>query len=122
MMGNELEWKSVPGGLCGPSEFTRKILNSGEERSTYTVYGKLGLNPLGRKEVILFCFLLLSSSIHRRSEWQPDRLAFFHQAAHFFIRPGARSKRFLAHYEPGVKGKREGSKPETGASRARPGP
>jgi hypothetical protein len=57
---DELEWKSVPGGS---SDFTREILNSGEERAKFTVYGNLGLNQYEKKEVILFCFLLLSSTI-----------------------------------------------------------
>ena len=56
-MGNELEWKLVPGGLCGSSEFTREILNSSDEWVKYTVYGKLGLNNLGSKEVLVYIFL-----------------------------------------------------------------
>ena len=59
-MGNELEWQLVPGGLCGSPEFTREIQNSGEERANHTVYGKLGTNNFGSKEVIFVYFLLLS--------------------------------------------------------------
>ena len=62
-MGNELEWQLVPGGLCGSPEFTREIQNSGEGRAKHTVYGKLGMNNLGSKKVILFYFLLLSKTI-----------------------------------------------------------
>jgi hypothetical protein len=62
-MGNELEWQSVPGGLCGSPEFTREIQNSGEERANHTVYGNLGMNNFAIQEVILFCFLMLSSTI-----------------------------------------------------------
>ena len=58
-MGNELEWRLVPGGLCGSAEFTKDILKSGEEMAKYTVYGKLGLNVFGSKEVL--CFVLLTS-------------------------------------------------------------
>lgn len=59
-MGNDLEWQLVPGGLCGSPEFTREIQNSGEERANHTVYGKLGTNNFGSKEVIFVYFLLLS--------------------------------------------------------------
>ena len=59
-MGNELEWQLVPGGLCGSPEFTREIQNSGEGRVLHTVYGKLGTNNFGSKEVIFVYFLLLS--------------------------------------------------------------
>ena len=59
-MGDELEWQLVPGGLCGSPEFTREIQNSGEERANHTVYGKLGTNNFGSKEVIFVYFLLLS--------------------------------------------------------------
>ena len=60
-MGNELEWLLVPGGLCGSPEFTREIQNSGEERANHTVYGNLGMNNFATQEVILLCFLMLSS-------------------------------------------------------------
>ena len=36
---NELEWLLVPGRLCISSEFTKEILNSGEERATYEKIG-----------------------------------------------------------------------------------
>jgi hypothetical protein len=48
----------VSGGLCGSSEFIGEILDSGEEMAKFTVYGKLGLNQMGRKEVILFYFFM----------------------------------------------------------------
>ena len=56
-MGNELEWQLVPEELCGSPEFTREIQNSGEGRALHTVYGKLGMNTYGSKEVILNNFL-----------------------------------------------------------------
>ena len=62
-MGNELKWQLVSGGLCGSPAFAREIQNSGEERAKHTVYGKLGMNNLGSKEVILFYFHLLSKTI-----------------------------------------------------------
>ena len=62
-MGNELEWQLVPGGLCGSPEFTKEIVKSGEERIKYTVYGKLGMNNIGNKEVIVIIFLPLTSPI-----------------------------------------------------------
>ena len=65
-MGNELEWRLLPGGLCGSAEFSWEIVQSREERARYTVYGKLGLNDIGRKEVLcffLFCKLRLCSTI-----------------------------------------------------------
>ena len=76
-MGNELEWQLVPGGLCGSAEFSREILQSREELARYTVYGKLGLNDLGRKEVL--CFVLLTSSLL-------DQLNDNLNAAHLLIR------------------------------------
>ena len=60
-MGTELEWQLVPGGLCGSAEFSREILQSGEELAKYTVHEKFGLNGFGRKGVL--CFLLLTSSL-----------------------------------------------------------
>ena len=62
-MGKELEWRLVPGGLCGSPEFTCEIQESGEGRAVYTVHGKLGLNNAGSMEVILFNFLLVKSTI-----------------------------------------------------------
>ena len=62
-MGKELEWRVIHGELCGSPEFTSEILESGEERATYTVYGKLGLNNVGSMKVILFNFLLMTSAI-----------------------------------------------------------
>ena len=62
-MGKELEWRLVPGGLCGSPEFTNEIRECGEERAVYTVLGKLGLNNAGSMEVILFNFLLVKSTI-----------------------------------------------------------
>ncbi len=62
-MGCEVEWRLVPGGLYGSPEFTREILESGEERDKYTVYGKLGMNLIGRKDVIAIIFLMLTSPI-----------------------------------------------------------
>ena len=62
-MGNELEWRLVPGGLCGSAEFTKDILKSGEEMAKYTVYGKLGLNVFGSKEVLCFALLTSDSTI-----------------------------------------------------------
>ncbi len=59
-MGKELEWQVIHGGLCGSPEFTSEFLESGEERATYTVYGKLGLNNVGSTKVILFNFLLVT--------------------------------------------------------------
>ncbi len=59
-MGNELEWQLVPEELCGSPEFTREIQNSGEGRALHTVYGKLGTNNFGSKDVIFVYFLLLS--------------------------------------------------------------
>jgi hypothetical protein len=57
-IGSELELRLLPGGLCGSPEFTNEILKSGEERIKYTVYGKLGMNLIGRKEVIVINFLM----------------------------------------------------------------
>jgi hypothetical protein len=56
-MGSELEWRLIPGGLHGYPEFTREIQNSGDERVKYTVFGKLGMNNLGKIEVIAMVFL-----------------------------------------------------------------
>jgi hypothetical protein len=62
-MGSELEWRLVPGGLHGYPEFTTDIQNSGDERVKYTVFGKLGMNNLGKNEVIAIIFLMSTSAI-----------------------------------------------------------
>ena len=76
-MGNELEWQLVPGGLCGSAEFTKDIVESGEELVKYTVHGQLGFNVFGRREVQ--CFLILSVNVEsaRPSERQPEYGACF---------------------------------------------
>jgi hypothetical protein len=78
-MRNVLERRLVPRGLCGSSELTREILNSGEERAKLTVHENIGMNNLGSKEVINF--LSPVSIYNLNSELQPNRFASFHLAA-----------------------------------------